>query len=121
MQRLFSAFPNSWPGAGLLVLRVAAATPLLLGLIPCLEPSGDTRILCFGMAAAICGALLLTGTWTPVAGAVQVVLELGLTMSGASALETHLTRAAIGVSLCFLGPGAWSIDARLYGRKHIDL
>jgi putative oxidoreductase len=121
MQRLFSAFPNSWPGAGLLVLRVAAATPLLLGSIPFLEISGDIRFLWFRIAAAICSALLLTGTWTPVAGAAQVILELLLAVLGASPGETHLTQAAIGVSLCFLGPGAWSIDARLYGHKHIDL
>lgn len=29
--------------------------------------------------------------------------------------------ALIGVSLVMLGPGAWSIDARVYGRKRIDL
>jgi hypothetical protein len=27
----------------------------------------------------------------------------------------------IGLSLAMLGPGAWSIDARLFGRKRIDV
>jgi uncharacterized membrane protein YphA (DoxX/SURF4 family) len=29
--------------------------------------------------------------------------------------------AALGVALAMLGPGACSIDARLFGRKHIEL
>jgi len=29
--------------------------------------------------------------------------------------------ATIGASLALLGPGAWSIDARLYGRRRIDI
>jgi hypothetical protein len=32
-----------------------------------------------------------------------------------------VTDALIGMSLVMLGPGSWSIDARLYGRKRIDL
>jgi len=31
LQRLFTMFPGGWPGAGLLLLRVAAALPLLIG------------------------------------------------------------------------------------------
>ncbi|MGA3240472.1 MAG: hypothetical protein ABSG03_29710 [Bryobacteraceae bacterium] len=30
-------------------------------------------------------------------------------------------QAALGAALAMIGPGAWSIDARLFGRKHIDL
>jgi hypothetical protein len=29
--------------------------------------------------------------------------------------------AALGVSLVMPGPGAWSVDARLFGRKQIDI
>jgi hypothetical protein len=29
--------------------------------------------------------------------------------------------AALCLSLAMIGPGAWSIDARLFGRKQIDL
>jgi hypothetical protein len=29
--------------------------------------------------------------------------------------------AALGAALAMVGPGAWSIDARLFGRKRIDM
>jgi uncharacterized membrane protein YphA (DoxX/SURF4 family) len=32
-----------------------------------------------------------------------------------------LMLAALGAILAMVGPGAWSIDARLFGRKHIDI
>jgi len=28
-------------------------------------------------------------------------------------------QAVLGAALAMVGPGAWSIDARLFGRKHI--
>jgi uncharacterized membrane protein YphA (DoxX/SURF4 family) len=33
----------------------------------------------------------------------------------------HVLLAALGVSLVMLGPGAWSLDARLFGRRRIDV
>jgi uncharacterized membrane protein YphA (DoxX/SURF4 family) len=30
-----------------------------------------------------------------------------------------LTGAALGVGLAMLGPGAWSVDARRFGRKRL--
>jgi hypothetical protein len=33
---------------------------------------------------------------------------------------TAVIPAVLGVALAMIGPGAWSIDARLFGRKHID-
>jgi len=32
-----------------------------------------------------------------------------------------ITQVVLGAILAMVGPGAWSIDARLFGRKHIDL
>jgi hypothetical protein len=29
--------------------------------------------------------------------------------------------AAVGAALAMVGPGVWSIDARLFGRKRIDI
>jgi hypothetical protein len=29
--------------------------------------------------------------------------------------------ATVGATLAMIGPGAWSIDARLFGRKHIEI
>ena len=121
MQRLFTMFPGGWPGAGLLVLRLAAAIPLLIG------GSHELRSVphSWGYAAQFIavsdGLLLLAGLWTPAAGALKTVIELWIIFSSRDAVIAHLLRAMLGVSLVMLGPGTWSLDARLFGRKRIDI
>lgn len=120
MQRLFTMFPGGWPGAGLLLLRVAAALPLLIGGSSPFwgMPQGGL----YGRIIAISiGALLLAGLWTPIAGGLQAVIELWIVLSQGGEASVHLLLAALGVSLVMLGPGAWSVDARLFGRKRIDI
>ena len=116
MQRLFSVFPNSLPGAGLLLLRLCDG---LLLLVHSAILSGFKMSL-EGLAqlvAAGAGSLILVGLATPIAAAVGGVTVLCI----AAPIETHIVLATIGASLALLGPGAWSIDARLYGRRRIDL
>jgi len=67
------------------------------------------------------GILLLAGLWTPIAGALQAIIELWDMLSARDPAVVHLTLAALGFSLAMLGPGAWSVDARLFGRKRIDI
>jgi putative oxidoreductase len=116
MQRLFSVFPNSRPGAGLLLLRLCDGLLLLVhSAILCgftLSLEGLARLV-----AAGAGSLILFGLATPIAAAVGGVTVLCI----AAPIETHIVLATIGTSLALLGPGAWSIDARLYGRRRIDL
>jgi hypothetical protein len=47
------------------------------------------------------------------------MVELWTAFSGSADPWTSMTLAALGVTLAMLGPGAWSVDARLFGRKHI--
>ena len=113
-------FPGGWPGAGLFLLRVAAALPLLIG--DSSQFSGmpyhgvPERFIAMGV-----GVLLLAGLWTPVAGVLKTVIELWIIFSSGDALVAHLLRAILGASLVMLGPGAWSVDARLFGRRRIDI
>ena len=116
MQRLFSAFPNSLPGAGLLLLRLCDG---LLLLVHSAILSGF-KVSLVGLAqlvAAGAGSLILVGLATPFAAAVGAVAVLYIS----APLESRIVLAIIGASLALLGPGAWSIDARLYGRRRIDL
>jgi len=121
VQRLFSTFPNAWPGAGLLLLRLVVAVPaiadgstaLLSGLG---QPTPWIRVL--ELAG---GTLLLLGLWTPV-GAVLLAVSQAWLAFGRGAIDiAPVIAAAVAVSLIMLGPGAWSADARLYGRKRLDL
>jgi uncharacterized membrane protein YphA (DoxX/SURF4 family) len=70
----------------------------------------------------VAGILLLVGLWTPVAGSLIALLELWnwISTKPADPLPDILL-ASIGAALALLGPGAWSVDARLFGWKRIDV
>jgi putative oxidoreductase len=119
LQRLFTMFPGGWPGAGLLVLRLAAAIPVIIG--PAVRDAPQLGFHAMYCATIGVGILLLAGLWTPVAGALQAIIEVWIFFSRGDGANVHLLLAALGVSLVMLGPGAWSVDARLFGRKRIDI
>lgn len=69
----------------------------------------------------VLGTLLIAGLWTPIASALAAVAALGhLTTHPAMTLE-WLLLAVVCIALALLGPGAWSVDARLYGWKQIKI
>jgi putative oxidoreductase len=121
LQRLFSTFPDGWPGAGLLLLRLAAAIPLVIAgspQLPGLPPSAPIPV---HVIAVVTGIFLFAGFWTPFAALLQAVIEIWIVYSAAGEAGIHLLLAALGLGLVMLGPGAWSVDARLYGRKRIEI
>ena len=121
MQRLFSTFPEGWPGTGLLFLRGAAAVPALqLGITGLLATHFPPHIVP-QLIAAGSAALLLAGFWTPIAGVLLALTELVLAFSHSNDPSTHILLGAFGAAIAMLGPGAWSVDARLFGRKRIHL
>jgi len=66
-----------------------------------------------------CAALLLLfGLWTPVVGIIVASRELWIVFSGGDPWMP-LVLATLGATLAMIGPGAWSIDARLFGRRQI--
>ena len=71
--------------------------------------------------AAIAGILVLVGLWTPIAGALVTLTELWVALTGTDHLRSTLLLAAFGIAIAILGPGALSIDARLFGRKRLDI
>ena len=73
------------------------------------------------LLATSSAALLLLGFWTPVAGVLMAVAELGLAYSHSADPSMHILLGTLGAALAMLGPGAWSLDARLFGRKRIHI
>jgi len=69
---------------------------------------------------ACAGIFLLVGLWTPVVGALVAVIEVWTALSGVSDPWIPIMLATLGGTAAMIGPGAWSIDARLFGRKHIE-
>jgi hypothetical protein len=121
VQRLFSTFPTGRPGAGLLLLRLAVGASLILEKIPMIWIIPQS--LGFGARVAlVCvGVSLLFGLWTPVMGSVAAVIELLITFSPGGVDVTHILLVILSISLALLGPGAFSVDAHIFGRKRIDI
>ena len=66
------------------------------------------------------GLLLLAGLWTPIAGTLVAVLEVWKIFLTHGNPWIYILLGTLSAALAMLGPGAYSIDARLFGRKHID-
>jgi len=101
------------------LLRVALFTYLIFDLteIPLGVPARDVpRFL-----ATAAGVLVLLGLWTPVSAAVVAILEIWVTVASVSEFWLSVLVATIAAGLVMLGPGAWSLDARLFGRKRISI
>ena len=129
LQRLFSSFPEGWPGTGLLFLRLAIALNTMSSGIGALVGSSSQAISSWavGSLAIAVGAAIFVGFLTPVASTVAAV---GYLITGVSSfLMTEANHnistfgafnlAAISAALVLLGPGAFSLDARLFGRREI--
>jgi putative oxidoreductase len=119
MQRLYTTFPNEWPGTGLLLLRLAEGIPSVVDGAMNAWKSAATLAVIPHAIDIVSGLLLLIGLWTPIGGVLQALVEFANVLAGAG--YEHAVRALIGLSVAMLGPGAWSVDARLFGRKRIDV
>ena len=120
MQRLFSTFADGWPGGGLLFQRLMTGTILLYCGITHLSKATQFVPITPHMIGAGAGILLLAGLWTPIGGAIVTVVELWIVLSRVGDPLVSLMLAILGATLAMIGPGAWSIDARLFGRKHLE-
>lgn len=129
MQRFFSTFPGSWPGAGLLLLRVVAggAAGLQGGVYLAGATDASLGAWTVGALTVVAGVFLVAGFLTPGAGAAA---GLGTIAIASSTGPPAATSSVIGflpalfvladaVALVLLGPGALSMDARLFGRREI--
>src|SRR5271169_3430261 len=128
LQRLFSAFPDGPPGIGLLLLRTAAGATFaaqgILGLS--LYPHMTAALLAAGILLTLTGVFMLIGFLTPIFSPLAALQCLSMAVFGISfpwclfnSKLVTIQAIAILVALAFLGPGAFSLDARLFGWKEI--
>ena len=71
--------------------------------------------------AAVAGMFLLIGLWTPIVGAIVAATELWMVFLLPQDLRLHVLEAVFGVGLAMIGPGVWSVDARLYGWRRVEI
>ena len=118
MQRLFSTFPNSWPGAGLLILRCAVVYALF-GVDLVSSGFGDVVTMLLRFVIFAIAGLLILGFGTPFAAIGQAVIQVGVLVLDQRFDSSVVLATALGLALAMLGPGAWSLDAMVFGRKRI--
>jgi hypothetical protein len=125
VRRLFSTFAHGWPGVGLLVMRLVGGTAFVARSAAALDVLNElhrgrstTAAAVLGIAA---GLFLLAGLWTPIAGSLVAAIGIWFAFTRAEDPLASILLATIGAALALVGPGAWSIDARLFGWKRIDL
>ena len=120
LRRSFYDFARGWPGTGLLLIR------LLIGLMVI---NHEVRLLAsssLGLSSAIsvglilAGILLIIGLWTPVAAILVGVLQVPNSVHSVDPWMC-LRLGIFASALAMVGPGGWSVDARLFGWKRLEV
>jgi uncharacterized membrane protein YphA (DoxX/SURF4 family) len=127
--RLFSDFPLALPGLGLLLLRVVLAVFLLIdgatrtaGAFDASVPSAGR--IAYGVALIVLGIPVALGFLSPIVHVMVAVVESASMAAGLALLtdghwQITVLQIGIALALAMIGPGAYSIDSRLFGRREI--
>jgi hypothetical protein len=67
-----------------------------------------------------CGILLIPGLWTPIVGTLVALIEIWQILMPTGDRWVPLLLGTIGGALAMLGPGLWSVDARLFGWRRVE-
>jgi uncharacterized membrane protein YphA (DoxX/SURF4 family) len=102
-------------------MRLAAGGALLFHGVAALAAGLAPAWVAFYILCSAIGLLLVVGLWTPVVG---VLATIGAVLYGfldPGDAGFYLLLATLAASLALLGPGAWSVDARLFGLRRVEI
>jgi putative oxidoreductase len=120
LRRLYSTFAGGWPGAGLLLMRAVVGSALIVRAVARLASDPSMNVVLLAVLSLAAGMLLIAGLWTPIAGTSVALIEVCKMFLFPGDRWVWLLLGTAGAALAMLGPGLWSIDARLFGWKRIE-
>ena len=121
MRRLFSSFADGWPGVGLLGMRLVAGMVLITRGVAILRTGAPLDAATAEIVAIVAGLLLIAGIWTPVSGSALALVQIWNLLMRRGDPSTNILLSTLGAALALLGPGAWSVDARRFGWKRMEI
>jgi putative oxidoreductase len=101
-------------------MRLSAGMAIIVQGAAALLAGPPLGALLFQTLAIALGLLLLAGLWTPVVGTLLAAEALWNVFSSGHPWR-WIMLATLGAALALIGPGAWSIDARLFGWRRLEI
>ena len=102
-------------------MRVAVAAGLILPVAGAPVAVDSLHSIAFGAASLAAALLLLLGLWTPVVGVLAALVAAWHGFAYPGDWRVDVLLGTLGAALALLGPGAWSLDARLFGWKRVEI
>jgi len=102
-------------------MRLVAGGALLLHGVAALGVGLAPASVIFHLVCAAIGVLVIVGLWTPIVAALAAIDAAWHGFASPPEAGFYLLLAALAAALALLGPGAWSVDARLFGWKRVEI
>jgi putative oxidoreductase len=120
LRRLYSTFAGGWPGLGLVLMRLVVGLALVSSAGSVLLSSPAMPMTLVSVLLATAAILIIIGLFTPIVGTLVALIESCRLLIIPADRLVYLLVATFGAALAMLGPGLWSVDARLFGWKRIE-
>jgi len=101
-------------------MRLVIGSALVVRAASRLWTDPPLNITVLAVLALAAGILLIAGLWTPIVGSAVALIEAWKIIMLPGDKWVWLLLGTAGAALAMLGPGLWSIDARLFGWKRIE-